>query len=356
MIRKIVLYLLTYILCIPKLLGNWFSVRILRRHLRYKLVKSFNSLGSQKFAIIAVYPGTGTFGSLNRQIRLFLELEYSVLVVLNKNSESKIWEQKLKDLDCAIIHRNNLGADFGAYKLGINYIKQRYGDSITEITLANDSLFYTPDSISKLKGFLNDSSKFNCLFFHKQGIRHAGSMLVRCDISIVKQEKFWKFWKSYYPYALKKQVVRKGEHNFSRMVGLDYFQPMVGHGILFDSVVEFEPEEMYQAITWSKRSNMYIHDQVAFACDSSDYSRILEICLSNLQISNSLGLWISRNLQLPFKLDLPQFALCTIQDLLRVAGMQGCEDEEIQELRKVLEGRQNVTEGSLLVRTLGFLD
>jgi hypothetical protein len=175
-------------------------------------------------------------------------------------------------------------------------------------------------------------------------------MLLKCDTSIVKQEKFWNFWKSYYPYSLKKQVVRKGEHNFSRMIGLDYFLPMAGHGILTANEVKFESAEIYQALTWSKRSNSLIHDQVAFAFDSSDYSRVLDICLSSLQISNSLGLWISRNLQLPFKLDLPQFALCTIQDLLKIAEIQGCEEEEIQELRKVLEGRLNITEGSLLTK------
>ena len=352
MIQKILNYLLEYFFAIPKLVRNWFLVRIFGLHLKHDYIKSADSSKSNKFAIIAVFPGTSTFGSLERQIRLFITYKYNVIVVINKNSKSKKWVEELTDLDCTIIQRNNLGADFGAYKLGVSLIKQKYSDSVSEIIFANDSMFYTPNSTFKLKELLQEPSKFNCLFFHKQSIRHAGSMLLKCDNSIIKQDKFWKFWRSYYPYILKKQVVRKGEHKLSQMIGQAYFLPMIDYHVLYNSVIKFEPSETLQALIWSKRSNVYLHDQIVASIQHLDYSRILALCLSNLQVSNSLGLWISNNLELPFKLDLPQYALCSILDLLKIAKLQGCNDQEIEELRKLLEARPNITEGSLIFRSL----
>ena len=355
MILKILLYVLTYVLHLPKLFKNWFSVRIFRQHLKYDLVKHFNS-NSEKFVIIAVFPGTGTFGSLERQIRMFQEHNYNAVVILNKNSKSKNWEDKLINLNCSIIHRNNLGGDFGAYKLGVNHVKKRYNNSISEIVLSNDSMFYTPKSVLALGEFLKDESKFNCLFLHKQSIRHAGSMLLKVDNSILKQEKFWKFWKNYYPYILKKQIVRKGEHKLSQMIGIEYFYPMVNFDISIGKAVDFDTSEAFQALTWGKRSNTYVYDQLDYAFKTLDHKRVLDICISQLQISNSLGLWLARNYELPFKLDLPQYALCTIQDLLDVARSQGCEDQEIYELMQLLSARLNVTEGSIFQNSLRFID
>jgi hypothetical protein len=352
MIQKILQYLLEYFMAIPKLVRNWILVRIFRSHLKHDFVKSSNSSESNKFAIIAVFPGTSTLGSLERQISLFIAHKYNVIVIVNKNLKSKEWLKELTNLDCTIIQRNNLGADFGAYKLGVSLIKQKHRDSVSEIIFANDSMFYTPNSTVKLKEFLKEPSKFNCLFFHKQSARHAGSMLLKCDSSIIKQEIFWKFWKEYFPYVLKKQIVRKGEHQLSKMIGLEYFQPLVSLDVLVNNGISFEPSEIFQVLTWSKRSNVYIYDQIQLAYKVHDYSRILEICIMNLQISNSLGLWISKNLELPFKLDLPQFALCTISDLLNIAKLQDCKNEEIQELRELLESRANITEGSLISRVL----
>jgi hypothetical protein len=350
MIQKILKYLLEYFMAIPKLVRNWILVRIFRSHLKHDFVKSSNSSESSKFAIIAVFPGTCTLGSLERQIRLFVAHKYNVIVIVNKNLKSKEWLKELTNLDCTIIQRNNLGADFGAYKLGVSLIKQKHSDSVSEIIFANDSMFYTPNSTVKLKEFLKEPSKFNCLFFHKQTVRHAGSMLLKCDNSIIKQDKFWKFWRSYYPYILKKQVVRKGEHKLSQMIGQGYFLPMVDHHVLFNSDIRFEPSESFQALNWSKRSNVNVHDQIVSAIRNLDYFKVVEICMSNLQISNSIGLWISRNLELPFKIDLTQYALCSISDLLKIARLQGCNDEEIGELRKLLEARPNITEGSFLAR------
>jgi hypothetical protein len=63
-----------------------------------------------------------------------------------------------------------------------------------------------------------------------------------------------------------------------------------------------------------------------------------------LQISNSIGLWISRNLDLPFKLDLPQNGLSSISDLLKIAELQGYQKDEVEELQVLLNLRPNVTE------------
>jgi hypothetical protein len=74
-----------------------------------------------------------------------------------------------------------------------------------------------------------------------------------------------------------------------------------------------------------------------------------------LQISNSIGLWVSRNLDLPFKLDLPQVGLTAVSDLLQIAELHGCQKDELEELQVLLDSRPNVTEGSYLTNSLKLM-
>lgn len=356
MILKIIFYNIAQVMAIPKRVLNWINVRIKKKHLKYEVVKKHSLLENGKFVIIAVYAGTGTFLSLKRQIELFEKFEYNILVILNENNLSRNWAKELINLNCSILHRKNIGADFGAYKLGAKYLHDKYRELVSEIVLANDSIYYTPASLNGLKSFLEDGSQLNCLFYHKQSYRHAGSMLIKFDFSFLDQKIFWQFWRKYYPYATKLQVVRKGEHMLSKLIGQEYFKPVVNLNEVDLVFKEMTVSEIIQAQVFAKRSSKTLYEQVNLAVNFLDYRRILHLSVSNLQVSNSIGLWVSRNLDLPFKLDFPQVGLSTIQDLLKIAELQGCRKDELEELQMLLNLRPNVTEGSYFTNYLKFKD
>ena len=353
-IFKCLFYIASYVISIPQIVLNWINVRIKKDHLKYEVVKTHSLIENGKFVIIAVFAGTGTYSSLRRQIELFEKFEYNILVILNENNLSRNWAKELLNSNCSILHRKNIGADFGAYKLGAKYLHDTYRELISEIVLANDSMHYTPASLKGLKGFLEAGSQLNCLFYHKQSVRHAGSMLIKFDFSSFNQNVFWEFWKRYYPYSTKVQVVRKGEHMLNKSVGHEYFKPVVNLNEVDLVFKDMNIAEIIQAQVWAKRSSRTLYQQVILAATSLDYLRILHISISNLQISNSIGLWVSRNLELPFKLDLPQVGLCTISDLLKIAEVQGCKKDELEELQTLLGLRPNITEGSYFVNSLKF--
>ena len=354
-ILKIIFYSVAYVKAIRTLVLNWINVRVKKKHLKYEVVKKHSLLKNGKFVIIAVYAGTGTYSSLKRQIELFEKFDYNILVILNENNLSRNWAQKLINSNCSILHRKNIGADFGAYKLGAKYLYDTHRELISEIILANDSIYYTPASTNGLKNFLTAGSSLNCLFYHKQSVRHAGSMLIKFDFSSLDQNVFWQFWKKYYPYSTKLQVVRKGEHNLTKSVGHKYFKPVVNQSEVDLVYKDMNIAEMIQAQIWAKRSSAALYEQIFLAVNALDYRRILHLSISNLQISNSIGLWVSRNLDLPVKLDLPQVGLCSVSDLLKIAELQGCEKDEVEELEVLLNLRPNVTEGSYFNNSLKLI-
>ena len=279
MVWKIIFYSIAHVRAAPRIFSNWIDVRIKKKHLKYEVVKTHPPFGSGRFVIIAVYAGTGTYSSLKRQIELFEKFEYNILVILNENNLSRNWAHELINLNCSILHRKNIGADFGAYKIGAKYLHDTYRELISEIVLANDSIYYTPASFKGLKNFLKAGSQFNCLFYHKQAVRHAGSMLIKFDFSSLDQNIFWQFWKKYYPYYTKLQIVRKGEHILSKSVGHEYFKPIVNLNEVDLVFKDMNNAEISQAQVWAKRSSTTLYEQISLAVNALDYRRILHLSI-----------------------------------------------------------------------------
>jgi hypothetical protein len=127
----------------------------------------------------------------------------------------------------SIVSRQNLGSDFGAYKLGFKLLFElKNYNQITDIVITNDSMVTTPESAKVLKFVGDRSAGCNCLFYHYQGVPHAGSMLIRFDQNIILHKTFINFWKTYYPYVTKRKIIKKGEHILSKICGEYLFQTL----------------------------------------------------------------------------------------------------------------------------------
>jgi len=333
-----ILRLIEYLLNIPNGINNWVLVRVLHKHNQYKVVKSISSAGTRQLAVFAIYPGTTTMNSVLRTIDSLQKQSFSVLVVMNKNSNSSRFLNALDKKECSILLRQNIGADFGAYQTGIRYLKKigMYRD-INCLVLVNDSMFVTPTAQKSIATILDSTLNFNCIFVHHQGISHAGSMFLKFDAKILQAKEFNLFWNNYYPHINKRKIILHGEHKLTAAVGLKNFYPFINHDSL-STIANYQlnPAEILQLLTWSRKSSSLTHFYLSKAIENSAWKESYSYTLSNLQVSAALGLNLARVMGVPLKMDLKKSGLISGGEYIRLAQKTGCSTEEINELRQIL--------------------
>ncbi len=353
-ILRILLYFVEQLSSIPKQAKNWILVRIFRKDRKYEIIKSLPKENQDQIAVFAIYPGTTPLDSVLRIVESLQKQQYSVLAVINKNAESARFISALDVKNCAIMVRENLGADFGAYQNGIRYLKKI--DLYTHLkflVLVNDSIFVTPTSQESIAKISNPISDINCIFVHHQGISHAGSMFLKFDQQTLFSNEFSKFWVRYFPYSSKRRVILRGEHALSKAVGIGKFHPIV-HLDSINSVRDYNllNSEVLQLLTWSRKSSSLTYFYVSKSIEVSNWKEVFSYTLSNLQVSNALGLNISRVLHVPLKMDLMKLGLASASDYLILARDAGCTESEIMELQKILNTKGGFLTDSLVKRTL----
>jgi hypothetical protein len=353
-ILRILLYFVEQLSSIPKQTKNWILVRIFRKDRKYKIIKSFPEGKQDQIAIFAIYPGTTPLDSVLRIVESLQKQQYSVLAVINKNRESERFISALEEKNCAIMVRENIGADFGAYQNGIRFLKKMgLYTHLKFLVLVNDSIFVTPISQESITRISNPISEFNCIFVHQQGISHAGSMFLKFNQQTLVSNKFSQFWNRYFPYSSKRRIILRGEHVLSKAVGIEKFHPIVN----LDSINLLKDysllnSEAIQLLTWSRKSSSLTYFYVSKSIETSNWKEVYSYTLSNLQISNALGLNISRVLHIPLKMDLVKLGLASGSDYLVLAREAGCTENEVDELQKILNVKGGFLTDSLVNRTL----
>ncbi len=353
-ILRVLLYFVEQLSSIPKQAKNWILVRIFRKDRKYEIIKSFPKDNQDQIAVFAIYPGTTPLDSVLRIVESLQQQRYSVLAVINKNMESARFISALEEKNCAIMVRENIGADFGAYQNGIRYLKKiGLYTHLKFLVFVNDSIFVTPKSRESIAKISNPISEFNCIFVHHQGISHAASMFLKFDQQTLFSNEFSQFWDRYFPYSSKRRVILRGEHALSKAVGIEKFHPIVNLGSI-NSVRDCNllNSEIIQLLTWSRKSSSLTYFYVSKSIEVSNWKEVFSYTLSNLQVSNALGLNISRVLHVPLKMDLMKLGLASASDYLILARDAGCTENEIMELQKILNAKGGFLTDSLVKRTL----
>jgi hypothetical protein len=292
-------------------------------------------------AIFVIFPGTTPTQSVQRIISTLKRAKYSVILVVNDNPENSDTFSQDWSRDCLILSRQNIGADFGGYKAAIEHLENigNY-EKIKSLALINDSIYVSPNSQETLFRMLNTRSSSNCIFLHRQTIEHAASMFLLFKKEIVHSSLFRNFWKSYFPYSNKRKIIRKGEHKLSKILGLNTFRPFVNvESIQSVKNKTFLPSEANQVIEWSGRTSISADKFVRANLTGKNYSEVYSYAVFNLQVSNALGLYLNRVLNVPLKMDLVKLGLTTISEFLSRASLAGASKAEILELRQILEKR-----------------
>lgn len=333
------IYVFEVIQSLPSRFQNWVQVRLLKSHTKAKItgtIKSFDSV-----AIFVIFPGTSPMQSVERIISSLKRAKYSVILVVNENNDYpeslfQTWQDS-----CLIISRKNIGADLGGYKAAIEFLEDTGNyKRIKFLALINDSIYVSPKSQKTLLKILDKNTPENCIFLHRQTIEHAASMFLLFNEEKIQSQPFKNFWKSYFPYSSKRKIIRKGEHKLTDITGKYFFKPYVD----VDSIERiknktFSSPEVHQVIDWSGRTSTSAVKFVQANLANNNYSEIFSYSVFNLQVSNSLGLYVNRILNVPLKMDLVKLGLVTISEFLTRASISGASKYEVKELKQILEKR-----------------
>jgi hypothetical protein len=316
------------------------KVRIFHSHSRYFIEGNLEISGIRNLAVFVVYPGTTPIDSVQRIVEELKSQNYQVLIVINRNDLAENWKVGLMKLNCAIMVRTNIGSDFGAYKAGIQYlIKEGVFELLSNLVLVNDSTYVTDDSKRIISDLVKPDSEVNCIFLHRQSVPHAAATLLRFDSQILRKKQFVEFWQKYFPYILKSQIIRKGEHALTEVCTLSYFRPWVNLSNLFKDQMppQMLPCEIMQMRNWARRSLGSGYQEFHDFVNEMPLLKVLEYCIFNFQISNSIGLYLARNFAVPLKLDLVKLGLVVKSDYEELLNEKFVNLKETKEILNIIE-------------------
>jgi len=308
--RKKILFVVAFIshrlYSTPLRIREWVLIRLFRQSLSYRVVKDDLSNQANKVAILAVYPRIPMFDSVKRSILLLKNQGVSVVLIVNSNSSMSSWVDALKSEVDTLLIRPNIGRDFGAYQLGINFLKSKgVLQTTTELFLLNDSVYYTPISLTKLNDFIDLQKPWKSLFLNFQYKIHAQSFFLSFGREILDSQAFEKFWNNYYPTSMRRQVVVKGELRLTKFLLSAGFRvtPLVNSQIIEETLDHnsMSPSEEFSAL------GEFFHSISATTDSRIEEKQKIELIreiLDNKNPTHHLGLFTTRLLGAPLKMDI----------------------------------------------------
>jgi hypothetical protein len=333
------LYQTIIIKSLPQTFKNSLRVKFLKSHLKYSTFGNLNI--SENVAVLVTYPGTSTFGSVDRLANWFEKGGYSLILVINENPLAELWKSKLIKNQRLVIVRSNVGSDFGGYKTALKIISQ-FRSSIKNLVIANDSMLYGPSNQKSIMKLIDSTSMGACtsLFLNMQTVIHGPSMILRFGKETLEREEFWNFWEKYYPYSNKRKIIRKGEHQLTKIIGWQNINPVFSAQSIRQSM-KLTKSEMIQLVKWIALTDVELLSSLNLAGREPDHWFLLNFAFDNFHVSDSIGLFASRSLGAPLKLDLARRGLTTKNEVLNTARELKIDEKEIEELRLILESRDS---------------
>jgi len=183
------------------------------------------SHGRNKFVIFVIYCRVPLPPFTTSAIEAFAAAGYDVVAVLNLPPHDDAIAY-LRQRTRLIVHRANVGRDFGGYKDAISVLRSRTG-VIDRLIIANDSIFYLEDGLSEVMARLDGPADFigaSEVFDHHY---HVGSYLLSFSRKVVESNAFKSFWESYKPLTTRRWAILKGEGRLSAALIKAGFQPDV---------------------------------------------------------------------------------------------------------------------------------
>jgi hypothetical protein len=344
---RVLIFVIHWLKDLPINFFYWIRIKIFREHKRYDLKTAWINNLKGKYAVFAIYPGTTAIESCLRILKSLNQNGFTVLVIVNRNKNSHEWLSLLEHENCIVVDRPNLGRDFGAYQAGLRLLDQKTDLlQVTRLVLVNDTAYISPKCQNEFLSSFFAQNEQNCLFKHYQGTLHASSNLIQITPSDIDFQSFLNFWKEYYPHNSRLKVVFQGEHELSKRIGIHHLRAATEKVEFL--VPDLKLEERHQLLSWILRCNPTFLSSLEFQnIDKKESDELMvRFAFENCQISNALGLYLSRKYHFPLKLDLPYFLLASKHSIVEVLRNGGCSDFEIITIKKILESKGSLNIGS----------
>ena len=150
------------------------------------------------FMIIVSYPQNGQVSeNMLKIISILKELDVQVVLVSN----GALLDSSISDLGkvCnVVIEQYNAGRDFGAFKTGVEYLRQQPLHNVDKIIFMNDSTLILPDNFRlMIKKALSTDWNFLGATENYEKIFHVSSYFFGVSKKIFQSDWFVNFWKSY---------------------------------------------------------------------------------------------------------------------------------------------------------------
>lgn len=329
-----------WLFSLSKRIRIFLQVKVFRNHSKYEIYQYRELQDSKYVAVLALLPRAGLSYSTRRLISNLITQNFEVIAVVNKNGHESDILKEINDFPISILTRENIGRDFGAYQTGISFLnKSNLYDKVEFLVFANDSTYYMPNSnLSFLnEGYLS-SNEWISLFANYQYDFHAQSFFMGFSKRVLAFPEFQTFWRHYYPSNERRYAIQKGEIQLSRI--------LKNRGVVNSAFVS--PQLLQRAIDTSAPSVSDVELMFRILVDSSPYvdkyRKMIDIehvkkaahwCLMNLNPTHSLGVYLTRVMGLPLKLDLIRNGVCTTHHLISLAQCVGASQLEVSDIQIV---------------------
>jgi lipopolysaccharide biosynthesis protein len=309
------------------------EIRIRKNHTKVNIIKeSFSLTKSRKIALVALFPRGPLLNSVERLISNLLDREYKVVVVINQSNQ-RDWIPGLSNYPITIIERQNVGRDFGAYKAGVNFLKNKgLLSNVESLLLCNDSVFYGKNFREFLDKYEGISSSWKTAFLNFEKHMHAQSFFQSFTGEVVRTQVFQNFWSDYYPSNRRVHAIDMGEVMLSQiLLDAGYFPKSVVNAKNIASVYEADKvsfEDFYAVFSESYYEMLNYSPQIK----NEYFWHALERSFMEKNCSHIAGLLAFKALGAPLKLDLFATGRVTLESLQQALLRDGLEDSEITEM------------------------
>jgi glycosyltransferase involved in cell wall biosynthesis len=317
----------------PMKVTDFRDIKILKKHMKENIIKeSFSLPGSNKIALVALFPRGPLLKSVERLISNLLDREYEVVVVINQ-SNLRDWIPKLSNYPISILKRQNVGRDFGAYQAGIGFLKNKgLFTNIETLLMCNDSVFYGENFGDFLAKYEKESASWTAAFINFEKHTHAQSFFQSFTGEVVRNQVFQNFWLNYYPSNSRVHAIDKGEVMLSQtLLRLGYFPKSIVNAKNLADYYQSEQvsfEDFYSILSEGYYNILNYPPQI-----QNDYFwHALQRAFMEQNCSHLAGLLAFKALGAPLKLDLFATGRVTLESIQTAISQDGIQEEEVAEL------------------------
>jgi len=314
----------------------------------------------RKILIMALHQKKNLRKDLVRLLHVIKEKKFYVILV---NTSSIANPQDLNELCDIYIERDEYGRDFASYKLAFMLLYRKgMHETCERLIMLNDSVFYARNGLPEFIEQLSDSNSDVIGATENFEIQyHIGSFCISISGKILRDKRFFEFWKRYKMTDVRPDVIKKGEMGLTKtlckILKRDEIRVIYDMN-WFTSFIERNPFIIENAFEYSRRSERYLPNletelQKHFSRNSIDgqilpYSHetqnfndlkrdiLLRLFVRGSQIHQNALILFKAGLPI-VKLDLLYRGVLDESDIYRLAAMMDPEDAE--EFKKLIFAR-----------------